>query len=251
MTIQIFIPQDSTACSVGANDVAEKIQELTQGKNVEIIRNGSRGLFWLETLLEVSTPEGRVAYGPVDEDDVESLLEQGLLEGAQSHPLSLGLTEEIPYLKKQQRLTFKRAGIIDPLSIEDYQSLEGFEGLRNALKMSAQEIVDAVKESGLRGRGGAAFPTGIKWQTVLDATAKGEHQQKYIVCNADEGDSGTFADRLQMEADPFALLEGMTIAGIAVGASKGYIYLREEYPHAHQILNKAIDIAVENNFLWQ
>ncbi len=249
MTIQIFIPQDSTACSVGANDVAEKIQELTQGKNVEIIRNGSRGLFWLETLLEVSTPEGRVAYGPVDEDDVESLLEKGLLEGAQSHPLSLGLTEEIPYLKKQQRLTFKRAGIIDPLSIEDYQSLEGFEGLRNALKMSAQEIVDAVKESGLRGRGGAAFPTGIKWQTVLDATAKGEHQQKYIVCNADEGDSGTFADRLQMEADPFALLEGMTIAGIAVGASKGYIYLREEYPHAHQILNKAIDIAVENNFL--
>ncbi len=249
MTIQIFIPQDSTACSVGANEVAKKIQTLTNDQNIKIIRNGSRGLFWLETLVEVTTPKGRVAYGPVTEDDVESLIEQGLLDGAQRHPLSLGLTEEIPYLKKQQRLTFKRAGIIDPLSIDDYQALDGFKGLRNALKISDQAIVNAVKESGLRGRGGAAFPTGIKWQTVLDAKANGNHQQKYIVCNADEGDSGTFADRLQMEADPFALIEGMTIAGIAVGASKGYIYLREEYPHAHQILNQAINIAVENQYL--
>ncbi|MEM7358332.1 MAG: NADH-quinone oxidoreductase subunit NuoF [Pseudomonadota bacterium] len=251
MSTRIYVPRDSSALSVGADAIATMLrQELSaqiDSGEVEIVRNGSRGLFWLEPLLEVETDQGRVAYGPVASEDVTALLEQGFAQGAQDHPLALGLTEEIDYLKKQQRLTFKRAGIIDPVSIDEYQAHDGYAGLRNALNMSPQDCVDAVKESGLRGRGGAAFPTGIKWQTVLGAIS----EQKYIVCNADEGDSGTFADRLQMEADPYALLEGMTIAGLAVGADKGYIYLREEYPHADQILNEAIAIAKEHNFLGE
>ncbi len=243
MSATIYIPQDSTAISVGAHGVAAALSKALPGAN--IVRNGSRGLFWLEPLVEVETAAGRVAYGPVTEGDIESLVASGLSEGKQDHALSLGLTEEIPFLKNQQRLTFKRAGLIDPLSIDDYQTHEGFSGLKRAVEMSPQDCVNEVKQSGLRGRGGAAFPTGIKWQTVLGAHS----EQKYIVCNADEGDSGTYADRLQMEADPFALIEGMTIAGIAVGADHGFIYLREEYPHAHAILSQAIEIAKKHNFL--
>lgn len=240
--VKIYVPRDSAALSVGADQVAAK---LATHDEVQIVRNGSRGLFWLEPLVEVETTQGRVAYGPVTPDDVDELIEQGLFLGEQSHALALGLTEEIDYLKKQQRLTFKRAGIIDPVSIDDYQAHEGFQGLRRAINMQPQACVDEIKASGLRGRGGAAFPTGIKWQTVLDIP----ETEKYIVCNADEGDSGTFADRLQMEADPYALIEGMTIAGIAVGASKGFIYLREEYPHAYEILNAAIECANDENLL--
>jgi len=247
MSFRVFVPQDSSAISVGANAVAAKLQELHP--ELDIVRNGSRGLFWLEPMIEVKTDAGRVAYGPVSAADVEQLIEQGMLEGAQNHPLSLGLTQEIPFLKKQQRLTFKRLGLADPLSLDDYIALDGFKGLERSLSMSRQECVDEVKQSGLRGRGGAAFPTGIKWQTVLDAESKGADEQKYIVCNADEGDSGTFADRLQMEGDPYALIEGMTIAGIAVGANKGFIYLREEYPHAHAMLNRALSLAEQANYL--
>ena len=245
MSVQLFIPRDSSALSVGADEIASKMLDNVDSSKVEIIRNGSRGLFWLEPMIEISTEKGRVAYGPVEPNDVDELLKQGLLEGEQTHPLCLGLTEEIPFLKNQQRLTFKRAGVIDPVSIQDYQDHDGYKGLKRAISMQAQECIDEVKESGLRGRGGAAFPTGIKWQTVLSA----DSDQKYIVCNADEGDSGTFADRLQMEADPYALIEGMTIAGVSVHATKGFIYLREEYPHAHQILNEAITTAKEHNFL--
>ncbi len=245
---KVYIPRDSSSLSMGAEKVAVAFQlalQASDSNDTTIIRNGSRGLYWLEPMVEVDTPEGRVAYGPVKARDVESLIAQGMLEGKQDHPLSLGLTEEIPYLKKQQRLTFARAGIIDPVSLDDYLATDGYTGLKRAIELAPQAIVDEVKESGLRGRGGAAFPTGIKWQTVLGAEAS----QKYIVCNADEGDSGTFADRLQMEADPFGLIEGMTIAGLAVGATQGYIYLREEYPHAHEILDEAIAIAEQNNYL--
>ncbi len=245
---KIYIPRDSSSLSMGAEKVAVAFQLALQSSNTNdttIVRNGSRGLYWLEPMVEVDTPEGRVAYGPVKARDVESLVAQGMLEGKQDHPLCLGLTEEIPYLKKQQRLTFARAGVIDPVSLDDYLATDGYTGLKRAIELSPQAIVDEVKESGLRGRGGAAFPTGIKWQTVLGA----QSAQKYIVCNADEGDSGTFADRLQMEADPFGLIEGMTIAGLAVGATQGYIYLREEYPHAHEILDEAIAIAEQNNYL--
>ena len=242
---------DTTALSMGADDVAKALEFQTSvnQQTVNLIRNGSRGMFYLEPLLEVETELGRVAYGPVSINDVESLLAQGMLEGSAEHSLYLGLTEEIPYLAKQQRLTFQRAGIIDPLNIDDYIKHEGFIGLSNALKLSGQDIVDEMKVSGLRGRGGAAFPTGIKWQTVLDAKTTSAEEQKYIVCNADEGDSGTFSDRLIMEADPFSLIEGIIIAGLAVGATQGYIYLRSEYPQAHKILEHAIASAYQGHYL--
>lgn len=245
--ITFYVPQDAAALAVGANDVVAAIQAEAKKRQliVNIIRNGSRGMLWLETLVEVVTPEGRVAYGPVEADDVPGLFDAGWHEGKPGHTLYHGLTEEIPYLKKQQRLTFARVGIINPLSLEDYQAHGGYEGLKKALAMAPEKIVEEVTESGLRGRGGAAFPTGIKWNTVLKAQA----DQKYIACNADEGDSGTFSDRMVMEGDPFTLIEGMTIAGVAVGATYGYIYLRSEYPQAAEVLNKAIAIARETSWL--
>ncbi|MGB3288396.1 MAG: NADH-ubiquinone oxidoreductase-F iron-sulfur binding region domain-containing protein, partial [Burkholderiaceae bacterium] len=211
---------------------------------VTIVRNGSRGLLWLETLAEVDTPQGRVAYGPVEATDVPGLFDAGWLQG-KPHALAHGLTEDIPYLKNQERLTFARVGITDPLSLEDYQAREGFQGLEKALAMTPAAIVDQVVESGLRGRGGAAFPTGIKWKTVLATDA----DQKYIVCNADEGDSGTFSDRMLMEGDPYALIEGMAIAGLAVQASYGYIYVRSEYPYAIAALEAAIARARDAGWL--
>ena len=208
--ITVYVPCDASAVSLGADEVAHAIQaEADKAKTeIKIIRNGSRGLFWLEPMVEVATPQGRIAYGPVGESDVAGLFAAGFLQGGE-HALRLGKPEEIPYLKNQERLTFERCGVIDPLSIEDYIAHGGYRGLANALKMQPTDIVTAVTESGLRGRGGAGFPTGIKWKTVLGCKA----DQKYIVCNADEGDSGTFADRMLMEGDPFLLIEGMTIAG--------------------------------------
>ena len=240
MTVRVFVPADSSALAVGAGEVALAIaaQAAGRGSAIELVRNGSRGLSWLEPLVEVATPAGRVAYGPVTVADVPGLLDAGFLAGA-DHPLALGLTDEIPYLKKQERLTFARVGITDPLSLADYTAHGGFAGLRAALSLTPGDIVAAVTESGLRGRGGAAFPAGIKWQTVLAAAG----DEKYVVCNADEGDSGTFSDRLLLEGDPFCLIEGMLIAGLAVGARKGYIYLRSEYPHAWKTLNAAILLA--------
>jgi formate dehydrogenase iron-sulfur subunit len=240
--VKVYVPIDSTALSLGAERTAKKIMQEAQSRGVEVtlVRNGSRGLFWLEPLVEVETTQGRVAFGPVQPSDVAGLFNaeftNALADKAKAHPLYLGLTDELAWLKKQQRLTFARVGITDPLSLEDYLAHDGYKGLKNALAMSGAEIVKAVTDSGLRGRGGAAFPTGIKWNTVLNAPA----EQKYVVCNADEGDSGTYSDRMIMEDDPFVLIEGMTIAGIAVGATQGYIYLRSEYPHALKTLNEAI-----------
>jgi formate dehydrogenase iron-sulfur subunit len=249
MSQRIYIPCDTTALSLGADQLADAVQqEIEQrGLDVTIIRNGSRGMLWLEPLVEVDTEQGRVGYGAVGARDVSALLDAGMLDGNPQHQSCIGLVEEHPFLKKQQRLTFARSGITDPVSIEDYIALDGFNGLKNAISMQPQNIVDEVKTSGLRGRGGAAFPTGIKWQTVLDTSA----EQKYIVCNADEGDSGTFADRLVMECDPFMLIEGMTIAGLAVHATQGYIYLRSEYPVAHRLLNEAIERAYQAGYLGE
>ena len=246
MTIKIYIPRDSSALSMGAEKVALAIgnEAKKRGLDVHIIRNGSRGLYWLDTMVEVSTASGRVAYGPVKVRDVPSLFDADFAHG-KAHALNLGLTEELPWLKKQQRLTFARVGITDPISLTDYIAHEGYQGLKNALSLSANEIVKTVTDSGLRGRGGAAFPTGIKWNTVLGC----QSEQKYIVCNADEGDSGTYSDRMIMEGDPFVLIEGMTIAAIAVGATQGYIYLRSEYPHALVTLNAAIEVANQAGYL--
>ncbi len=240
MSARIYVPQDSGALALGADAVvAELLESLSaRGLKADIVRTGSRGMYWLEPMVEVETPEGRTAYGPVTPDDVPALLDAGLLDG-KAHALALGLVEELPFLKKQSRLTFARCGIINPLSLDDYRAHDGLKGLEKALGMAPSEMVAEVTQSGLRGRGGAGFPTGIKWNTVLETQA----DQKYIVCNADEGDSGTFADRMIMEGDPFVVIEGMVIAGIATGATKGYVYLRSEYPHAIAIMNKAVTIA--------
>ncbi|OHV83444.1 NADH-quinone oxidoreductase subunit NuoF [Ensifer sp. LCM 4579] len=240
MSVKIYIPRDAAALALGAEKVATAMAEelAARGLDATIVRNGSRGMHWLEPLIEVETPGGRIAYGPVKAGDVASLLDAGLVTGG-PHPLCLGKTEEIPFLKRQVRLTFARCGLIDPLSLDDYRAHGGLRGLERAVAMKPAAIVAEVTESGLRGRGGAGFPTGIKWKTVLEA----QGPQKYIVCNADEGDSGTFADRMIMEGDPFVLIEGMAIAGIATGATRGYVYTRSEYPHAIAAMTAAIEVA--------
>ena len=241
MTQLIYVPDDAAALSVGAEEVTLAIEAeiARRGLDAKLIRTGSRGLFWLEPLVEFATPKGRIGYGPARVADVPAMFDDP------AHARSLGLVEEIPYLKSQQRLTFARCGITDPLSLDDYELHGGLAGLRHALEMTSTDIVEQVVESGLRGRGGAGFPTGIKWRTVGATQA----DQKYIVCNADEGDSGTFADRMLMEGDPFLLIEGMIIAGIAVGATKGFVYIRSEYPHAIAKMNRAIEIANAKSLL--
>jgi formate dehydrogenase iron-sulfur subunit len=245
MTLRLFIPVDAGALAVGAEEVAAAIGAAASRHKaaVEIVRTGSRGLYWLEPMIEVETPAGRVAYGPVAASDAEALLGAILADGA--HQLRLGPTEEIPWLKRQTRLTFARCGVVDPLSLADYRMHGGYKGLERALAAGPEAVVEEVAQSGLRGRGGAGFPTGIKWRTVAQTQAA----QKYVVCNADEGDSGTFADRMIMEGDPFVLIEGMTIAGIAVGATKGYVYIRSEYPHAVATMEAAIAAARRGGML--
>ncbi|PPJ45330.1 formate dehydrogenase [Rhizobium sp. KAs_5_22] len=240
MSLTIYVPQDAAAIAVGADKVAVAIEREAKlrGLDVTIVRNGSRGLLWLEPLIEVRAGHGRIAYGPVTVADVPGLFEADFVAGGE-HPLCQGLTKEIPYLARQTRLTFSRCGVTDPLSLADYRHYEGLKGLEKAVAMGPADIVKTVTDSGLRGRGGAGFPTGIKWKTVADAAG----DRKYIICNADEGDSGTFSDRMIMEGDPFVLIEGMIIAGIATGATKGYVYTRSEYPHAIKTMRAAIDIA--------
>ncbi|HET6545172.1 MAG TPA: NADH-quinone oxidoreductase subunit NuoF [Rhodanobacteraceae bacterium] len=251
MNIRVFVPRDASALSLGAQTTARAIAAEAQrrGLGIDLVRNGSRGLFWLEPLVEVAMPAGRLAYGPVAESDVAGLFAAGAFEGGGpapgAHPLALGPTEDIGFLKSQQRLTFARCGVIDPLDPADYLRHGGWRGLERALSMDGAAIVAEIGASGLRGRGGAAFPAGIKWDTARRTGGA----QKYIVCNADEGDSGTYADRMLMEGDPFVLIEGMTIAGLAVGATRGYIYLRSEYPHAHRALEQAIAIATRERRL--
>ncbi len=243
---RVFVSLDTSALALGAERVAQAIaaEAKQRGAAVEIVRNGSRGLFWLEPLVEVEAGGQRLAYGPVAPRDVASLFEAGFLAGG-AHALALGPTQDIAYLARQERLTFARVGLTDPLSLDDYRAHGGWRGLENALALAPAAIVREVTDSGLRGRGGAAFPAGTKWETVRGAGA----EQKYIVCNADEGDSGTFSDRMLMEGDPFCLIEGMAIAGLAVGATQGYIYLRSEYPQAARILAAAIAKAREAGWL--
>jgi formate dehydrogenase iron-sulfur subunit len=238
--VTCYVPRDAAARSVGADDVADAIVEEAGRRGIELrlIRNGSRGMCFLEPLVEIVTAKGRLAYGPVEVGDVAGLFDAGFTEGG-AHRLGHGPTEEIPYFKGQDRRTFKRVGVIDPVSLEEYQAAGGLVGLRRALALSGEEVVAELQSSGLRGRGGAGFPTGIKWKTVLEATA----DQKFVCANADEGDSGTFADRMLMEGDPFCLIEGMTIAGIALGATEGFVYIRSEYPDAVATMTTAIELA--------
>jgi formate dehydrogenase iron-sulfur subunit len=246
VTTTVYVPRDSSARAVGADEVAVALtaEAARRGDDIQIIRNGSRGMLWLEPFVEVDVDGTRIGYGPVRAADVADLLDAGLLAGGE-HELQHGAVDKLEWLTKQDRLTFARMGVIDPLDLDDYQAHGGLIGLRAAIALTQQEVVDAVTKSGLRGRGGAGFPAGRKWQTVLDAPAT----QKYVCCNADEGDSGTFADRMLIEGDPFTLLEGMTIAGLAVGATQGFVYLRSEYPDAGAILHAAIEEAREFGWL--
>jgi formate dehydrogenase iron-sulfur subunit len=243
MTSRVYVPADSTARSLGADAVADALGTLDL--DVEIVRTGSRGLYWLEPLLEIETANGRICFGPLEADQATALFSAGIPTA--DHSDCLGLVEELDYLQPQQRLTTARVGVIDPLSLADYEAHGGWQGLQKARQLAPTEIVEIVTNSGLRGRGGAAFPTGIKWKTVLDAGAG--DCQKYIVCNADEGDSGTFVDRMIMESDPFVLIEGMAIAALAVGADSGFIYCRAEYPQAITTLRRAIELAADAGHL--
>jgi formate dehydrogenase iron-sulfur subunit len=245
---KVYVPQDASALGVGAERVADAIasEGIRRGRLITTVRNGTRGMCWLEPLVEVETATGRIGYGPVRAADVPALFEADFLAGG-AHASRLGPVESIPYLAGQHRLTFERVGLTDPASLDEYLAHEGYRGLERALAIGSAAIVNEVTDSGLRGRGGAAFPTGVKWKTVLDAPA----DLKFVTCNADEGDSGTFADRMLMEGDPFTLIEGMTIAAVAVGATEGYIYLRVEYPHAHRALRAAIGTAYARGYLGQ
>jgi formate dehydrogenase iron-sulfur subunit len=244
--VRVYVPRETAANSVGADAVAVEIarQAKASQADVEIVRNGSWGATWLEPMVEVVVDGQRIAYGNVGANDVSGLFAAGFLHGG-DHDKRLGAVTEIPYLINQERWTFWRCGLIDPLSIGDFRAHQGFRALEAAFERGAQPVIDSVKESGLRGRGGAGFPAGIKWQTVADTDA----DQKYVACNADEGDSGTFSDRILMECDPFGLIEAMAIAGFAVGATRGYIYLRSEYPLTHAILTRAISTARQAGWL--
>jgi formate dehydrogenase iron-sulfur subunit len=234
---RVYLPADMAAQALGSERVlrALRVEAGLRGKTLDIVRTGTRGATWLEPLIEVETSAGRIGYGPVQAADVPGLLDAGMLEGA-DHALRIGPPDQHPWFAGQTRLTFARCGVIDPVSVEDYRAHGGYAGLARALELGDEPTIDEVKLSGLRGRGGAGFPTGIKWGTVRLAAA----DRKYIVCNADEGDSGTFADRMLMEGDPLSLVEGMTIAAVSVGASYGYIYIRSEYPQAIRTMRAAI-----------
>jgi formate dehydrogenase iron-sulfur subunit len=244
--VRIFVPLDSFAVASGADEVARRLslQAASRNEAVTIVRNGSRGMAWLEPLIEVETVDGRLAYGPIEPGDVDEAFYEALVS-ASGHARCIGNPEAHPFLSRQTRHTFKRCGIIDPLDIADYERHGGLTGLRRALAMEPMQAIEEVTRSGLRGRGGAGFPTGVKWKTVAEAPG----ERRYIVANADEGDSGTFADRMLMEGDPFCLLEGMAIAGVATGATKGFIYLRSEYPVAIDVMSRAVILARRANLL--
>ncbi|MDP1631654.1 MAG: NADH-ubiquinone oxidoreductase-F iron-sulfur binding region domain-containing protein [Caulobacter sp.] len=246
MTVTVYVPGDAAAVACDADAVARAIEAAlaARGEDFVIIRNGSRGLHWLEPLVEVVTDTGRIAYGPVAVEDVADLFACGFLAGA-DHRLRVGRPEDHPFLAGQTRLTFARCGVIDPASLDAYRAHGGGRGLEKALTMTAADRIETVKNSGLRGLGGAGFPVGVKWETV----ARTEGPRKYVVCNADEGDSGTFADRMLMEGDPFCLIEGMAICGLTVGATQGYIYVRSEYPHAIAAMARAIEAARAGRWL--
>jgi formate dehydrogenase iron-sulfur subunit len=244
--IRIFVPGDSAAVAVGADEVAQALaaEAARRAIDVRIVRNGSRGMFELEPLIEVETSIGRIAYGPVEPEEAAALLDAVSAAGG-DHPKRLGLTENLAFLRHQTRLTFARCGLTDPHSIEDYRANGGLAGLEKARVLNPDDIVDQIAASGLRGRGGAGFPAGLKWRTVRNAPGF----TKYVVCNADEGDSGTFADRMLLEGDPLLLIEGMAIAALAIGAEKGFVYIRSEYPLAVISFARALEVARGNGML--
>ena len=237
----VWVSADSAATSVGADEVAEALAVA----GITVRRNGSRGMLWLEPLVEVETDDGRVGYANVAAVDIPALIAGGLDGGEVDGLDRIGVVAEYPWLARQHRVSFARVGVTEPTDLTAYIDNGGYAGLARALSLAPEQVVTEETTSGLRGRGGAGFPAGIKWETVRTATA----DVKFVCCNADEGDSGTFADRMLIEGDPFTLIEGMTIAAHAVGATEGYIYLRSEYPAAIAVLRRAIDIAYARGYL--
>ena len=242
--IKIYIPKETSACSVGSDLIAGKINALTQEhKHISIIRNGSWGAFWLEPFVEIEINGNRVGVSYLNKDISHlTSIEEFIDDFNNSKPHNI---LEIDFIKQQTRLVFSRIGLDDPLDLNQYCNSGGYKGLEKSFEIGQQKTIDEIKKSGLNGRGGAAFPTAIKMQTVLDQESK----TKYVACNADEGDGGTFSDRLIMECDPYSLIEGMTIAAYSVGANHGYIYLRSEYPLAKYFLTEAIKILKSHNLL--
>ncbi|MEI2825717.1 MAG: NADH-ubiquinone oxidoreductase-F iron-sulfur binding region domain-containing protein [Dermatophilaceae bacterium] len=234
---RVYVPSDAAALSMGADDVAEAFAALP---DAEVVRTGSRGMLWAEPLVELDSPAGRVGFAAVSGTDAAAIIALGA-----SHPAYLGIVADHPWLGRQQRVTTTRLGVVDPSSATDYERHGGWAGLRTALALEPGEVIDAVMESGLRGRGGAGFPTAVKWRTVAGAP----DALKFVCANADEGDSGTFADRMLMEGDPFSTIEGMLIAAYAVGATEGFVYIRSEYPQAIRAMTRAAQVAREAGFL--
>jgi len=236
----LFIPADTVARALGADEIAAALTPHA----ASITRTSSRALTWLEPLIEVGTATGRIAYGPITPNDIPDLLAAGFLTGA-PHPLRIGAIESHPFLARQSRKTFCRAGLTDPLSLTDYKDHGGLKGLAAAQSLAPEKIIKQVEIAGLRGRGGAGFPTAIKWRTAAATRAP----QRYLIANGDEGDSGSFADRLIMEGDPFLLIEGMIIAALAIGATAGIIYIRSEYPASIANLTAALATARAHHLL--
>jgi len=226
----VRVSDDALALACGADAVADVFSAA--GCNVQ--RVSSWGMHWLEPLVEIDG----IGWGPVTPGRVSEIV------AGKADDICIGPIAAHSFIAGQQRLTFARAGRTRPLDLGDYAATGGWAGLERARKMAPEAVIDEVVSSGLRGRGGAGFPAGIKWRTVASAPGS----RKYVVCNADEGDSGTFADRMLMEGDPFQLIEGMAIAAYAVGADRGYIYVRSEYPHAIDKLNRALGL-VESRLL--
>ena len=246
--VTIYLPLDSAAVALGANEVASalKIEAANRNVDVRIVRTGSRGMHWLEPLAEFEMAGERYGFGPLTAADAKSILD-AIFDRDIAARKGVGRIEDIPFFAKQSRLIFSRCGVIDPLDFDDFERHGGGAGLAGAIKIRPEEVCETIMASGLRGRGGAGFPAGVKWKTVAGAAT----EQKYVVANADEGDSGAFADRMIMEGDPFLLIEGMTIAGLAVRATKGFIYLRSEYPVAARVLNAAIETAYGKGVLGE
>jgi len=230
----------SCGIAAGGRKVYEAFstQLVNKGLHAQLKQTGCMGMCYNEVLVEVSSPEGApVFYSHVIPEQVERIIDEHLIGGKPVSEWVIPADELDNLLAKQKRIVLRNCGVIDPESIDDYLDTGGYQAIEQVLNsMTPDEVIDEVTESGLRGRGGAGFPTGVKWGFARKSLSN----QKYIICNADEGDPGAFMDRSVLESDPHSIIEGMLIAGYAVGATEGYIYVRAEYPLAVQRLELAL-----------
>ncbi len=257
----ILVGNATCGRSAGASSLIEKLSSKISSKNIEckVIEVGCIGMCYLEPIVSIYNPGNpHFVYGKVSENDAEKLIDAYLINNEivnENIIGTLGDTKldnlngiwETSVLKPQERLVLKNCGIIDPTNLNHYLAKKGYSGLQEAFQLSSQEVIERIKESGLRGRGGAGFPTWKKWQFCKDQ----QNDAKYLICNADEGDPGAFMNRSLIEGDPHSLIEGMIIAAYAIGANTGYIYCRAEYPLALERLRQAISQAEQNNLLGE